>query len=175
MTKTARDIFTTAYAKAIAFFQSFDIAVVKTDAPAAATLTPPATEISSGTTIQSAVYNAVSQAISMTFTTDETVSGYFENYILTDDADNVVDYIGTFTIAGVLYHILGIMTTDSSAPNVKVVTDQTTGKSTVTVTDESIYFANNKPPINGDKINIAVQTEQRDRADRRRHRRRWKG
>ena len=100
-------------------------------------------------------YDPETTMFSMTFTTQDTESRFFEGYMLT--TADIESVMGTITINGILYQLLGIMSYDRDDPShVKV--EKNGDTATVTLTQEC-YFASNEPPQPGDAIYFTAQTE----------------
>lgn len=101
----------------------------------------------------SGYYDPETTVMTASFTTEDVDSRYFESFLLV--REEIENAMGQFTIKGVVYYILGIMSFDADdASHVSV--DK--AKKTVTLSQET-YFGMNHPPQQGSEVYIAVQTE----------------
>lgn len=102
-----------------------------------------------------AVYDLESEALTATFYTNDTVSRYYEAYILTDkDLENSM---GSFTVGDKEYNTWAIQS--FNADDTAHVTVSSQGSYSRVRLEQEMYFGNNPPLEVGDTCFVAVQTE----------------
>ncbi len=103
-------------------------------------------------TVNGVLYDAETTELAVSFTTEDVESRYFETLMLVKE--EIENHMGMFTISGVVYYLLGIMSFDEDQSCVSV--DKETGYAMI---NGEQYFGQNEEPKIGDELYIAVQTE----------------